>query len=104
MPRKRKTYDREYKLMAVDLSRKRTDLNALAKELGVRAELLYRWRREFLTKNDKSFPGKGKVILSEQEAEIARLKKQLKDSELENAILKKAVGIFSKSDGKYSDS
>ena len=90
--------------MAVELSKKRTDLIALSKELDVRPELLYRWRREFTLKSEASFPGNGKVIQNELESENARLKKQLKDTELENAILKKAVGIFSRSDGKYSNS
>ena len=104
MPKTRRKYDREYKLMVVELSHHRTDLVALAKELDIRAELIYRWNREFSDRKEISFPGNGKVAQTDQEAEIARLKKQLKDSELENAILKKAVGIFSRSDGKYSDS
>lgn len=97
----RKKYDREYKIMAVELSQKRTDLNVLAKEMGIRVELLYRWRREFSDKQETSFPGNGKILETDLEAENSRLKKQLKDSELENAILKKAVGIFSRNDGKY---
>lgn len=87
--------------MVVELSKKRTDLTNLANELGIRSDLLYRWKKEFSTNPTKSFPGNGKIILTEQEAENANLRKQLKESELENAILKKAVGIFSKSDGKY---
>lgn len=103
MPTRRK-YDREYKLMAVELSQKRTDLVALAKELEIRPELLYRWRREFLDKKEISFPGNGKIAQTEQEAEISSLKKQLKEAEMERDILKKAVSIFSKSDGKYFNS
>ena len=44
MSKTRKQYDREFKLMAVELSHKRTELVSLAKELDVRPELLYRWR------------------------------------------------------------
>jgi transposase len=56
-----------------------------------------------------SFPGNGKVILSETEQELARLRKELRETQLERDILKKAVGgpprgIFSRSDGKYSGS
>ncbi len=100
MAKTRKTYDREFKLMAVELSQKRTDLNALAKELKIRSELLYRWRKEFGEKESKSFPGNGKVIKTDVEIEMDLLKKKLKDAELENEILKKAVGIFSRNDGK----
>ena len=42
--------------------------------------------------------------MSESEREIADLKRALKEVELERDILKKAVGIFSKDDKKYSNS
>jgi transposase len=41
--------------------------------------------------------------LSEEQKQIRRLQKELKDAQLERDILKKAVGIFSRGDGKYSD-
>ncbi|QNK64411.1 transposase [Pedobacter sp. PAMC26386] len=58
---------------------------------------LSKWR------NNPSFNG-GKVMmdiagLSDEQMEIRRLKKALKNVELERDILKKAVGIFSK--GRY---
>jgi len=46
--------------------------------------------------------GQGKVIYTPEQAEIQRLKKELLDMQQERDILKKAVGIFSRSDGKYS--
>lgn len=104
MSRQRKTYDKQFKLMSVELSHKRTDLAVLAEELGISLTLLYRWRKEYSEKQSSSFPGNGKVILSEAEQEIARLKKELRDAQLERDILKKAVSIFSRSDGKYSGS
>jgi transposase len=100
----RKKFDKEFKLMAVELSHQRTDLNALAKELNIRAELLYRWRSELAAKQETSFPGNGKILQTDLQAENSRLKKYIKDVELERDILKKAVGIFSKSDGKYFNS
>lgn len=90
--------------MAVELSKSREDLPVLAKELDVRAELIYRWRKEYLGNQEGSFPGNGKIKQTEQEAEIARLKKELMNAQMERDILKKAVSIFSKSDGKYSNS
>ena len=47
---------------------------------------------------EASFPGNGNKIMSAEEQEIARLKKQLKEAELEKDILKKALGIFSSPD------
>ena len=49
---------------------------------------------------EASFPGNGNKIMSAEEQEIARLKKQLKEAELEKEILKKALGIFSSPDRK----
>ena len=72
----------------------------MAKELGIRAELIYRWRSEYIEKPEGSFPGYGKPRHTPEEAEIARLKKQLRDVELERDILKKAISIFSRGDGK----
>lgn len=104
MSETRRKYDKQFKLMAVELSKSREDLTVLAKELEIRADLLYRWRREFGNKAEASFSGNGKVVLTDQQAEIARLKRQLRDAELERDILKKAVSIFSRSDGKYTGS
>lgn len=103
MEKERRTFDKEFKLMAVELSRARENIPQLALELGIRADLIYRWRKEFKNKGEVSFSGKGKTILTAEEAEIARLKKELREAELERDILKKAVSIFSKRDGKYSD-
>lgn len=90
--------------MSVELSNTRSDLTVLAKELDIPSALLYRWRREYLAKPDSSFPGNGKVVLNEAEKELARLKKELRETQLERDILKKAVSIFSRNDGKYSGS
>ena len=76
--------------MTVELSKSRDNQHELAKELGIRPELIYRWRTELLKSKEGSFPGPGKPKHSPEEAEIARLKKQLREVELERDILKKA--------------
>jgi len=101
---KRRKYDREFKQMVVELSHQRGSIADLAKEMDIRHDLIYRWRREAETHQEASFPGQGNMILTEEQKEIARLKKELRDAELERDILKKAVSIFSKSDGRYSNS
>ena len=104
MKESRRTFDRSFKLNAVEMSYKRENIRDLAHELDIRPELLYRWRKEFASKETASFPGNGKKKLSPEEAENARLRKELADMRMERDILKKAVGIFSKNDGKYSNS
>jgi len=104
MATSRRKFDRSFKLNAVELSYQRENIKELANELGIRVELLYRWRAEFASRPQTSFPGNGKVALSEEETEIARLKRELAEMRLERDILKKAIGIFSKSDGKSFNS
>ena len=88
MSRERKAYPMEFKLMSVELSNTRNDLTALAKELDIQPSLLHRWRKEHSSKPGTSFPGNGKVILTEAEQEVARLKKELRETQMERDILK----------------
>lgn len=101
MKTSRRHYDEEFKRMAVELADAKGSLKATAEELGITPQILTRWRRERVTT-----PGVGvgsRAHMSQEQQEIFRLKKELKQAELERDILKKAVGIFSRSDGKYSD-
>ena len=66
--------------------------------------MVRRWSREFKNSAESSFAGNGKPVMTAEQREIAQLKKALKEAETERDILKKAVGIFSKSDNKYSGS
>lgn len=95
MERQRRIYSLEFKLKAVELSNERGSLVSVANELNVSTDNIKRWKTEFnkgkLT--NKSFP-----IKSPEEQELIRLRKELADIKLERDILKKAVGIFSKSD------
>ena len=102
----RRQYDDEFKKMAVELSSAKGSLKATAKQLGITPQILTRWRRERTVTHGT--PAVSQAQVSQQQHEIARLKKELKQAELERDILKKAVGIFSRGDrtggpGKYSD-
>ena len=98
MKKVRKIYDASFKEQAVQLSYDRTNVSELARELGITAPQLYKWRKEFETFGEGSFPGKGNLKQTPEQAKIHELEKKLKDAELERDILKKAIGIFSKSD------
>jgi len=86
------------------MSYSRPNITELAHELDLRPELIYRWRSEFSLLESNSFPGNGKKKMTEAEQEISRLRKELADIRIEHDILKKAISIFSKSDGKYMGS
>jgi len=94
----RKKYDRIFKERAVELSKNRKNLSELARELGISAAQLYKWRKESEAFGSGSFPGNGNMRQTPEQERISFLEKKLKDSELELEILKKAIGIFSKSD------
>jgi transposase len=104
MEKERRIFSREFKLNTVDLSYSRDNIKDLAHELEIRPELIYRWRSEFANYKGKSFPGNGNPKMTEEESEVARLKKELFEMRMERDILKKAVSIFSKNDGKYISS
>jgi transposase len=89
---KRKTYTSEFKAEAVRLA-EQDDVTAaqVARDLGIRPELLYRWTSQFGKKPD----GKPSVTPEEHD-ELIRLRRDLKRVEMERDILKKAIGIFTK--------
>lgn len=100
MSKRKKNYTTEFKTKAVELSYARGNVVEVSKELGVPYSVLHRWRKESIEYGKNSFPGRGKPKLTDEQREIANLKKQLRDMKLERDILKKAVSIFSESDRK----
>ena len=89
----RRTYTREFKIEAAKLSyNSDKPVEEVAESLGVSQSSLNRWRREYREDPDQAFPGQGQQ--KERDAEVARLKKELKQAQLENEILKKAAAIF----------
>ena len=93
--KRRKKYDRQFKIDAVSLviNGGRTVLE-VARDLGIEANVLYRWKREFVKEQSDSFPGKGR--LARQEEELRRLRRALAQAEEDREILKKALAFFSK--------
>ncbi len=101
----RRKFSREQKLQIVKESLEEgIEILQLAKQYDVHANTLTRWRREYLQNSEASFPGNGNTTLSDVEKENLKLKKELREAELERDILKKAIRIFSKSDGKFTNS
>ena len=66
----------------------------VARELGVHINVLRQWVKQFKAGVWEATPGKG--LKSEQQLEIERLRRQLKQAETERDILKKAVAYFAK--------
>ena len=89
--RKHKRFDKDFKLSAVKMI---TDgghkASEVARSLDIHPNMLYSWKRKYADNGEKAFPGKGHLT------ELASLRKRLREAEMERDILKKAVGIFSK--------
>jgi len=100
----RRVYSKEFKQKAVELSNVRGNVKEIARELDIGADLIYRWRREMNSSPDLAFSGNGNKQLTEEQKELARLRKELSDVKMERDILKKAVSIFSVSDRKSTSS
>ena len=103
MRRERRYFDKEFKEMAVSLCLSGKPTREVAQELGVRTELITRWKREYNQYQGGSFSGHGNTNMTIEQKQIIRLKRELKEAQLERDILKKAISIFSRNDGRSSN-
>lgn len=89
----RKTRAESFKKDAVRrvLSRGSKTVEEIAKELGVNSSMLHRWRERY----EGELAGKPQASQSERE-EIERLRRELRDVQAENTLLKKAAALFAK--------
>lgn len=104
MKKTRKNYDKAFKEEALRLLSEGRKVSQLSAELGISASYLYRWKKE-AEEYDSSirFSGQGNERLTEDQRRIKELEKELADAKMEQEILKKAIGIFSKRDSKNTD-
>jgi len=94
--KKRRRFDREYKIEAVRVAlRGDRPQKDVARDLGVNPETLYRWVHEFRADASQSFPGNGRV--KDRERDVEQLRRDVHRLETENAFLKKVSAYFAKS-------
>ena len=95
MTRQYKKYSKEFKLEAVRLAEESDKpVTQIARELNLRVNQIYKWRKELTSKAEDAFPGKGKQI--GKTAELTKLRKENERLRMENEILKKAAIYFAK--------
>jgi transposase len=91
----RRVFTREFKLEAVKLVKERgVSVSQVAKDLDIGPSVVGRWVRESSTDKAHAFPGRGQM--KPDDAEIARLKRELAKTKAERDILKKTIGFFVK--------
>ena len=95
MKKKLRTYPKEFKLEALQLSETsgKSDLQ-IEHDLGIGRGSLYRWRKQFKKEGKQAFPGHGRQTPDEDR--FRQLERENGILRQERDILKKAVSIFSK--------
>lgn len=95
MSKKTKQFDKQFKMDAVNYRKEHPDLSQFecARNLGIGVSTLSRWESQFRT-NDGDIPVRGSGnYSSDEQKEIARLKRELRDA---LDVLKKAISILGK--------
>jgi transposase len=83
--RPRRKYDAEFKASAVQMLQNGQSVSEVSRALGVGESLLHKWRTAL-----NQTPDSGDL------AELDRLRRQVKQLEMERDILKKALSVFSR--------
>lgn len=89
----RTQYTEAYKKDAVRLmlARGSRTLADVAEGLGVSKSMLYRWHERY-----GSEVNGGTVVAQHEREEVERLRRRLRELELENSLLKKAAALFAR--------
>ena len=91
----RRKFSREFKLEAVKMVQGRgVALRQVARDLDLNENMLRRWIRESSEDPQDAFPGLGNM--KPEQAEIARLQREVAKLKMERDILKKAAAYFAK--------
>ena len=91
----RRKFTREFKCEAVNLITERGVTVAQAsRDLGVHGAVLRRWVQESAADPQQAFPGQGQT--KPEQAELARLRREVLKLKAERDILKKAAAYFAK--------
>ena len=99
MSRKKPRHDKQFKLNALKYVQEHPDLTQMecCKNLGISITTLARWKSEY-EENDGEMPYRGSGnYSSDEQKEIARLQRELRDTQEALDVLKKAISILGKS-------
>ena len=93
MGKSRRGFTKEFKVDAVKLvTEQGYKISEAARNLGIDASVLRRWKDQIENEGDQAFPGKG--YMTAEKEELHRLRKEVKRLQMERDILKKATAFF----------
>ena len=87
----RRRFSSEFKMEAVRLAAASGNTAQTARDLGVRPDMIRRWRKRLAEDGKRAFPGHG----NPRDEELAKLRRENRRLKEENIVLKKAAGILS---------
>jgi len=91
----RRRYPREFKIDAVRrVVEDGQPHTHVARDLGISVSTLTGWKRAYLEDNEQAFPGNGRQ--KPDDADLARLRREVARLKRENEILKKAAAYFAR--------
>lgn len=91
----RRSFTREFKVESVKLvSDRGMTVRQAATDLGIHENMLRKWVKDLAGNQAQAFPGRGKM--RPDDAEVARLRRELARTKAERDILKKAIAFFAK--------
>jgi len=97
MSKDRRKYSKEFKLEAIQLQKKgERTVSEVERELGITQGLLWKWKADLekQPKKEEAFPGNGK--LTDTDARIRQLEREIALLKEDKEILKKVLTMFSK--------
>ena len=98
MSRRKPQHTKQFKLDAINYRKEHPDLTQVecAKNLGIGTSTLAKWEAQFRD-HDGDIPVRGSGNYeSDEQKEIARLKRELRDAQDALDVLKKAISILGK--------
>lgn len=103
MPKSHAPYPAEFRQQMIELVRAGRNPHDLAKEFPCSAQTIRNWVGQSAIDSGKPLPGKEGLTTAERE-ELARLRRQVKQLQMERDILAKATAWFAGKNGGTSTS
>jgi len=92
-------YEKDFKEQAVKMAADIGVINT-SQDLGVSVNTLYTWLSQARKYGNQAYVGSGRRRQSQENEEVAKLTKRVKELEKANQILKDALGFFASSQKK----